>query len=284
MTRTAKTKTEGNLAVKEPKTVVKQDQIVRETIVKNAMMMGNVMYARIPLHLLDKPAWQRHPNMSNVRKLATHWSEPKAQAIIVSYRDGKFWIIDGQHRVLAAGMKEIQDIFAQIYTGLTAEEEVELFTEQNTHKTAIRAYHRLFAENQIGSNPGKEIFEVLKANKVKFKEYRSVTPGVLSCMHTVEDSYKKIGRAGLDWVFKAIQALQWTEVKDGYSSKVIYALTQLWYKYNETQNMDEVSQKLARVYGRYAPEDVTLQALNTYKGYRQKSALTALLESAITRN
>ena len=272
---------QGNLAVKINKTAEKRDQIVRETIVKNAMTMGSVMYARIPLHLLDKPAWQRTPNMSNVRKIATGWDEPKAQAIIVSYRDGRFWIIDGQHRILAARMRGLEDIFSQIYVGLSVTEEVALFKEQNDYKTVVRSYNKVFAENQIGENPGKDIFDVLRENNVRHVDAKYAGTGVLTCMATVEAAYKHSGREGIDWVFKTIKALQWSEAKGGYSSKVIDALAKVYRKFSETLNMEEVAQKIVRLYGRYAPDDVVLQAQNTYKGYGPCRALATLFEAAV---
>jgi hypothetical protein len=53
-------------------------------------------------HLLVPAEYQRDANEDKVRKIASEWSWLSFGAVIVGHRGGKYYTIDGQHRVLAA--------------------------------------------------------------------------------------------------------------------------------------------------------------------------------------
>lgn len=48
------------------------------------------------------PSYQRHALKQKIASIASSWSWVAAGAIIVGERGGEYWVIDGQHRVLAA--------------------------------------------------------------------------------------------------------------------------------------------------------------------------------------
>ena len=65
---------------------------------------------------------------SHAKMLAEHWDERLFDPLTVSLRDGKYYVIDGRHRMAALKLLNIEDAFVQctLYQGLTVQEEAEL--------------------------------------------------------------------------------------------------------------------------------------------------------------
>lgn len=85
---------------------------------------------------LGKAGYNRGINRAQVNKIKKDFHDYMVQPAIVSYRDGKYWIIDGQHRSQA--QYEMNDcdpntkILCDVRTGMTYEEEADLYIRLNT--------------------------------------------------------------------------------------------------------------------------------------------------------
>jgi len=44
--------------------------------------------------------YQRHANKSKVLTISSEWSWIACGVVVVAFRDGKYWVMDGQHRVI----------------------------------------------------------------------------------------------------------------------------------------------------------------------------------------
>ena len=74
-------------------------------------------------------AYQRPVNERVVNRLIRDWDEQLLEPLIVSFRDGRFHLVDGQHRVIALRRKnDGRDVMVlcRVYSGLTYEQEAEL--------------------------------------------------------------------------------------------------------------------------------------------------------------
>lgn len=73
--------------------------------------------------------YQRPVNPKEVERLIREWDERLLDPIIVSFRDGKFYVVDGQHRIVAMrqmnGGKGVM-VNCKVYSGLTYEQEADL--------------------------------------------------------------------------------------------------------------------------------------------------------------
>ena len=156
------------------------DAAVAETIVKNSQNYNGVSYASIPLHLLHIPTYQRQLH-SSVAKIAAAWDDKKCGSITVSFRDGKFYVIDGQHRVAAAKLAGRINIFSMILTGLSREDEINMFVNQNQNCKIVSAYDKIYAQSDGDIAPGAELVAMCKAANIKLKNRGSAGPGELAC-------------------------------------------------------------------------------------------------------
>lgn len=73
--------------------------------------------------------YQRPVNPKEVDRLIREWDDRLFDPIIVSFRDGKFNVVDGQHRI--AALRKMNDgngvmVKCKVYSGLTYEQEADL--------------------------------------------------------------------------------------------------------------------------------------------------------------
>ena len=85
---------------------------------------------------LGKAGYNRGIRRVHVNKIKSNFHEDMVQPAIVSFRDGKYWIIDHQHQSQA--IYELNDcdpntkILCKVLTGLTYEQEADLYYRLNT--------------------------------------------------------------------------------------------------------------------------------------------------------
>ena len=84
-----------------------------------------------------------------VEMIAADFNEYIANEPKVSFRDGKYYVVNGQHtiegRILRNGGEDLS-ILCKVYTGLTMEQEALLFAEQNGHSAPLTAGIKLRAK------------------------------------------------------------------------------------------------------------------------------------------
>ncbi|WP_228539974.1 DUF6551 family protein [Mycobacteroides abscessus] len=82
------------------------------------------------------PVAQRALNQAWVDRLAAEFNPDVMGMLHVSYRDGWYYVIDGQHRKSAAiqWMGSDQQVQCHIYEGLTPADEADLFLRLNSVK------------------------------------------------------------------------------------------------------------------------------------------------------
>lgn len=90
---------------------------------------------------------QRHGD-----KLAAEWTMEKFKPLDVSFRDGKYWVIDGQHRLYAMKKRKGGDctVLCYVHYGMTVNDEAEFFLNQLKNTKAILTTDRMHIRFMIG--------------------------------------------------------------------------------------------------------------------------------------
>lgn len=95
----------------------------------------------IPFNQLSKAGYNRPINRTRVNKIKREFCPALVSPAVVSFRDGKYWIIDHQHQTQALyemnGYNSEMPVECFVYTGLTYEQEAELFYKLNTSTTGL---------------------------------------------------------------------------------------------------------------------------------------------------
>ena len=93
--------------------------------------------------------YQREINMARVRKAVDNFDPNKVDVVHVSFRDGKYYVIDGQHTVSILEMvnqgKPV-DVVCAVHVGMTYEDEAKYYAEQYSKKSIQTAQDIAIAE------------------------------------------------------------------------------------------------------------------------------------------
>lgn len=95
---------------------------------------------------------QRKFNQRHGDKLAADWTMEKFKPLDVSFRDGKYWVIDGQHRLYAMKKRKGGDctILCYVHYGMTIHDEAEFFLNQLKNTKVILTVERMRIRFMIG--------------------------------------------------------------------------------------------------------------------------------------
>ena len=171
------------------------------------MMISNLNLAKLPecvceMRYIDSALltpcaeYQRKLNIPNVEKMSAEFTELIANPPKVSYRDGHYFVFDGQHTIVTRrAMNGGQDlpIICKVYEGLTEEEEAMLFSRQTGVSTPLTAGAELRAA-LVGKDP--ESLAFVKATEstglqLGLDSYRA--PWKIICIRTAFKEYKTYG-------------------------------------------------------------------------------------------
>lgn len=94
------------------------------------------MFKNLKFNQLGKAGYNRGINRAHVNRIKRDFHEDMVQPAIVSYRDGKYWIVDHQHQTQAIYEMNNCDpntmVYCDVRTGLTYEQEADLYYRLNT--------------------------------------------------------------------------------------------------------------------------------------------------------
>jgi hypothetical protein len=114
------------------------------------------------------PDYQRSANAKKILQIASEWSWVSCGAIIVGERAGDYWVIDGQHRVLAARKRsDIEKLPCLVFKTSGVVQEARGFLAVNTGRGAVSAFDRFKALVTSGDDSAiavEALFSQLKVN------------------------------------------------------------------------------------------------------------------------
>ena len=148
--------------------------------------------------LIPCAEYQHVLHVEKVAHIAENFSEYVANEPKVSFRDGRFYIFDGQNTVEARrtcnGGKNVT-IRCKVFYGLAKEDEATLFAIQTSNATCLTAGERLRA-NLVAENPDALYFVGITSNAdVEFAYDGIRVPWKIYCIETAYELYKQYGEA-----------------------------------------------------------------------------------------
>ena len=113
-------------------------------------MVINSKFLEVP-----RSYYQRNLNANRVKRIAAEFDERIANAPKVSYRDGHYYVFDGQHTIAARKLLNNNcdlNIVCKVYSGLTEQQEALLFAQQTGVSAPLTAGAKMRAKIRGGSN------------------------------------------------------------------------------------------------------------------------------------
>lgn len=284
---TTRTNTKANNKVMEAAMETNKRALAQNTI-NNAYSICGKMIASVPVELMDIDDSYQRVVSNNVKKLMQDWSDDKCNFLWVSYRDGKFYIIDGQHRWTVAKAKGIVTLPCIIFTGLTVEEEALKFADQNVNVKKLTAYDEYKAHIKNGdmSIPSVAtdmyIGRVCDLYGVEVKKRSGVNReekvlGSLTMARRIVNGID--GLETFDWIIGTVSSTNWRECGDSYSADMM-GMFRTFYN-NNKGCIGNATEVLKSVLNSISPTEFVINSKFEYKDYKPKKALTLYLNSLI---
>lgn len=111
-----------------------------------------------------RPQYQRSLAENRVTRIALNYEDNLAGTIEVSFAEGHYWVIDGQHRLAAMRKNGIRVCRVLIHYGLSLAEEAHLFGRLNSERKAVNPRDLYRAELV----EGRERSEVVRDTLAKY--------------------------------------------------------------------------------------------------------------------
>lgn len=269
----------------ENNTVATNDSILAETILRNTTELDGLRLGSIPVQLLKiDHRYQRPVNSAHVNKISKEFNKKYLNCIIVSYRDGYFYILDGQHRYSAALIKGIKTLTCIILVDLSSQDEARIFKDLNTNHKALDPYKIFKANvwNGDASDPevaiDLEIKRICDKHNIEIKKYRKGSKGkTLRCLSRVRwvvGSTSYDGVACFEWIIDLLNVTNWADVSNTYIREVILMLKDFWV---DNRGNKELEKKLIEVINSTTPSEMINKARHDYPKYGIEPAMTLCL-------
>lgn len=199
-----------------------------------------------------------HVNSRTQRELRPGWAAQIAAEFdpdrflppLVSKRDGKYYVIDGQHRVFALKLMgwDDQEIQCWVYEGLSEADEADLFLWHNNTK-AVRSFDK-FQIGVAAERPDEtDIDRIVRSQGLKVAQGQA--GGV-----SATGALRKVYAHGPNVLARTLRIIRDSYGDDGMKGHVIEGLGLLAARHNGELNDDDAIRKLANARG-------GLGALNT---------------------
>ena len=215
---------------------------------------------RIPIANLEFAPYQRELKMSKVNKIANNFMPDIVGIGLVSFRNGKFYCLDAQHRVKAMEKNGYAEMLCQVLTGLTYEEECIRFNVLNTGRTQLTANQVFHCRVESKEKAAVELVALF--NKYRFDYNQSSSTKADNVIGAVSKFVKMQKMYGNEMVEKVLRTIRnaWYGDKDSLSSAIITGLSTFFV---ENENVDALT--LVKALEKVVPSRLVASANNYVK-------------------
>lgn len=257
-----------------------QNNMYIEAILRNVPEVGGLKFAEIPVDMLCVPDTYQRMTHGHEKKIASNWDKRKAGALVVSYRDGCLYVIDGQHRLLAARMVGENSMPCQIYENLTENEEAVIFGNQDENKIRLKTVEKLRAL-YVGEDPAAITLKKIcdEYGIVLLPMDSKEKAPVLTGLRVTITALSNYGEVCVRWIFDTIKKSGWRLVSGAYSESSINSLRNIYVAHKS--ELDRVQERIVSVYEKIDYETAKARAVVRYPHRSKTAALTAMLEEIL---
>jgi hypothetical protein len=231
--------------------------------------------------------YQRKASYAKVKNIIRSFDWKAFGFIIVNIRDSGNYVIDGQHRIVAATRKSYKEVPCMVYSGLALSEEAGLFVNCQINRNAIHAFEKYQALLVSGDHTTTRIEFLLQKHGLKSSRGHSDSStkkrGYTNAIGALYSIYNSKGYDKLDKLL-GIMVSTWkyddgTFDPDALSNTMLYGMNvfmnKTFGKINEKKfiakfrkipagKIISMSKKNQAVYGKGIPSNVARAILEEY--------------------
>lgn len=177
---------------------------------------------------VERSIYQRAKHEDKITRIVADWDERIANEPKVSYRDGKYYVFDGQHTILAREQlnnDEPIEILCKVYKGLSAQDEALLFAKQTGISSKPSSGERLRANIFGNEQDAIDFCEATEKSGLSIDFNGTRHKMHLACVSTALNAYRKIGKEHYAEAI-CIIADAWRGEADSLRHEIIKAVTE----------------------------------------------------------
>ena len=260
-------------------------ETLANVVMNNTYELWGKRIACIPVELLELDHAYQRTETGNANKLAENWDDTACEFLLVSFRDGKFYVIDGQHRMIAAKINGIKSLPCVILTGLTRSEEARRFSVQGVGRKVLTPTDTFKANIECGNKDYKEVATDMEIKRICDKYGVVITKSNFNLEHN-QKRLRSINRSRLivngngsecfEWVIKTITETHWENCIDAYEKDMLMLLKS--YYTEHISDLDNATVKIKSMMNTLTPKDFTSEAVKRYNNHTKNSAKKILLK------
>lgn len=194
------------------------------------------------------PLYQRDLNSGKVNKIVREFNPYLVNAIKLSYREGKFWVFDGQHTIASIKAKHNgRDcmVDCKIFYGLTRLDEMDLFIAQNGASSAVKTHEKFRA---LYNNGDPDITGMVKASEkagmiVDFK--KNLCKNRILAVKSLFEVYKLLDKQEFQDVLTIIREA-WGGRPESLVSEILTGMTRFYITYHGEFNRKRLIKCLSK--------------------------------------
>ena len=156
------------------------------------------IYKILDVSNIDTGDYQRDVNMSRVRKYSKEFDWKLFGVPVVSVRNGKFYAVDGQHRIELLKLLGIERVMCQLLCDLNYEQEADIFVRINSERGSLSSNQKFHGRVEAKESVALLLVDIMKSHGFMY----SKNPGLekdnyISAVACIESIYNRYGEERL---------------------------------------------------------------------------------------
>lgn len=246
----------------------------------------NRRYAYIELKDLSTEIYQRPIDILSIKKKVQVFDEMLLGTITVSYRDGKYNVIDGQHRTILCKAMGIRGIMALIYEGLSLEEEAKYFNALNGANGESKRINNAdaFNANIVAQDESSlDIQEAIESAGLKLNKRQGFK--TIASYGTVTKLYRQNGKAHLGRTLKLI-ADTWGGETYSLNNHMLIGVAEFLKVYSEVEAFSEKTfiKQLSKIEPSKIVREIKADTTTTVTKVKAMNSLFKYYNSGLRKN
>ena len=240
-------------------------------ILMSGIPVGNKVFVMVPVEDLYIDESYQRPVQSHVNTIAREWDDMKCDPLKINYRqDGRLYVWDGQHRLVALRIMGVDYVLCVITVGLTQEQEAALFGCQGNGIKKPDPYD-IFKANVCA---GEEIDTAIKEMCDKYDlavNRNNKRAGNLSCLTLAREIFKRGAedREYFEWVLELLHEAKWNEFAQSHCHRVVNSLYEI-RKIAGEENVF-VQKRIVDYLKKTNPDNLLISATIKYPQFKDES-------------
>ena len=196
-------------------------------------------------------SYQQPLSVKRVEKIVKNFDERLVNAPKVSFRDGVFWIFNGQHttaalKIVMGGGKDI-DIECEVFYGLTRADEALLFALQNGEAAPVKIGSKVRALYNTGHETEVDFVNAIHEAGLEIEfDANSVKANTVNCISTLLTSRKVLSRESFVDMLSLIRET-WCGTPSSLRKEIVGAMTKFYAAYHADFDRNIFIRKLSQI-------------------------------------